>query len=131
MSLVLALGQPTDPLQCDYDRHVVLEDDGYYWYFYPAFRQAAQLTGQWIDLYDSAIFADEDLLALRAAVEGMEADLNKRPDQWDVVSGRELPGAEAVRTVVHKTRCRELLDSLLLLIDQAFEERRPLAAVGD
>ncbi len=40
------------------------EDDGYYWYLWPAFEDLKIKTGQLIDLYGGCEFAGDSLISL-------------------------------------------------------------------
>src|SRR5262245_50339246 len=90
-----ALYQPSDPNEPS----LGFEDDGYYWFLHPLFEGLMVETGQYIDLYGSAMFAGPDLAALGRMLTEARRQVEARPESWEVQT--------AVAPVLHQQVSRD------------------------
>jgi hypothetical protein len=67
-----------------------MENAAPYWFLHPLFEKLRAETGQYIDLYGSATFADEQLGALKKMVAEARCLAEAQPDCWEVQVGVEL-----------------------------------------
>lgn len=120
---------------------VSLGDDGYYWFLHPTFEKIAKATGQRIDLYGDAVFAENDLTVLEELLEHESRLIASRPDHWEVPIGnvlvphqkatRERPHLKPIVAAVNKSDFVHLLMKWKQVIARARELNRPVVCRGD
>lgn len=110
------------------------DDNGYYWFLYPLFERLAEETGQWIDLYDGAVFGGETLDALARTLASARSLVEVQPAVWEVISGIRsvpVPVPEEVRCRIEKAKMIALLDGLEAGVRRARETGTYITFFGD
>lgn len=113
---------------------VWLDDDGLYWFLYRYF-EAANLdrSQELVDLYGGAEIDGYQLDRLEDELKGARADVELKPEQWQVLTGwNDRPAREnEVWRPVEKDQVLESIDRLLALVHLARTERLKLIVSGD
>ena len=97
------------------------DNEGYYWLLYPMLKDLAEQTGQLIDLYGLAIFADDALDALEQTLIAAHALVDAQPDVWHVRTGirmKPLPVSE-IHSEVDKQQMNAWLESIEVEVHKA------------
>jgi len=145
VSLIIGIQQSADgPLleRIALNETVVLFDDeengGYYRYLYPTLLEAADATGQMIDLNGYAMLRGEQLSVLRLALVKARLSTEDQPNRWPVSVGTSsMPNAtppqppQVVWKEVEKAKLLALLDRLMEIIDRAASIDGTVLYIGD
>ena len=114
---------------------VSFDDDdngGYYWFLHPLFERLAQATGQYIDLYGSAEFRGDDLVALDGTLREARQLVLAQPQRWSVHVGTQTaPVRRELFKDVERSTFLALIDGLIDLVTQARTTGRPVVCLGD
>lgn len=128
--LQIGLGTGTSPVPLSDRPSLSLDDDGYYWFIEPLFRELAEQTGQYVALYGNAWFIGDDLLALERTLHQAIALVAVQPESWGVVVGHAGARGEVWMGVL-KPCFVTLLETWLALCVQARESGQALVCFGD
>jgi len=132
MSLDIGVGDGSSPVPIRGEPSLCLEDDALYWFLHPLFEQLQAETGQYIDLYGNASFANDKLDALKRMLAQARTQAESQPDTWEVHVGTQLL---PVRREVWNSLTRETLLELIArwerVVARAEELRRPVVCFGD
>lgn len=134
MSLDVYLQAKPGPPRVGGDHKFVcaFDDDGCYWFLYPLLERLAEDTGQWIDLYDGAVFGGETLSALARTLASARSLVEVQPEVWAVVTGiRSGLVPEEVLSLVGKAEMVALLDRLEAAVGIARETNAYIGFFGD
>jgi len=96
------------------------------WFLHPLFEKLRAETGQYIDLYASATFADEQLAALKKML------AEAQPDCWEVQVGVQLaPVRRDLREPLDRGTVLDLIAAWERVVARAEELGRPVVCLGD
>ena len=133
----MTIGLSTDEADPELDVATVFDidfnDDGYYWWLYPFFKQLAEQTGEMVDLYGDAIFGLPKIPDFRRMVAEARQRIESMPERWDVQTGI-LHGAtipSPVYSSVDRQSFLDLLNRLDCLIAKATRTGRSIVCLGD
>ncbi len=123
-----AIHQPSDPAEPS----LGFEDDGYYWFLHPLFERLADETGQYIDLYGYALFAQADLLALDRMLTDARRLAEAQPASWEVHTGTQVvPMHREVFKPVERAELLRRLAAWERATDRARQLGRAVICFGD
>ena len=118
-----------------------LLDDGYYWFLHPLFKDLANETGQYIDLYGDASFSGSDLAGLEEMLRLASKLIALQPTTWNVIVGYELvPYEKENHSRPHQKEKFATVDRALFqfsvsewerVVTRAKELNRPVVCFGD
>src|SRR5947209_5587625 len=94
MALDIGIGDGSSLIPVQDEPSLFLEDDGYYWCLHPLFERLGAETGQYLDLYGDASFADRALSALERSLVEARAFIESQPDAWEVYVGTQIMPTE-------------------------------------
>ena len=110
---------------------LTIEDDGYFWYLYPYFEKIVEEPGQWIDLYETAVFFQDKLDSLSKALNEARDSISDKPNEWSVKVGEQIdPEKNELFSLVSKVKIIELIDELLKITKEAKEQNLYLLFYG-
>ncbi|MCB9748006.1 MAG: hypothetical protein H6755_06335 [Candidatus Omnitrophica bacterium] len=108
------------------------DEEGYYWFLYPLFKELKERTGLSIDLYEDACFQSESFIHLKTLIEKAREMVSVQPDNWDVCTGEQtFPEEKKLYAKLNKKRFNEILDKLDSMIRIAEEEKEQILVCGD
>lgn len=128
--LQIGIGTSASPVPHSDQPSLFLDDEGYYWFLEPLFRQLAEQTGQFIDLYGHSRFVGDSLSALERTLYGAVALVDAQPESWAVIVGHAGARGEVYMGVI-KNRFREILSDWLHLCQRAQEQGLTVVCFGD
>ncbi|MFX1238044.1 MAG: hypothetical protein ACFE8P_10035, partial [Promethearchaeota archaeon] len=111
-----------------------LEDGGYYWYLVPYFEKITEETGQWIELYEIAVFFQDDLDSLSKGLNEAKDSINDKPNEWKVSVGIQIHPGNKKKELFYlgnKEKMLEIIDKLLQITKEAKEQNLYLIFFGD
>jgi hypothetical protein len=125
MSLTIGIAANPSGMEIKHTDVVPFEDDGYYWFLYPAFVKLYERTGQFISLYGNACFEGESLETLRALLEQAKQMALLLSETWTVHDGTYDPGK------VRREALLTLVDDLARLVAKAIDEQGRVLCLGE
>ncbi|KLU03480.1 hypothetical protein RISK_004484 [Rhodopirellula islandica] len=132
MSLVLGYLAGFDWKSIEYVPDIYFEDDGYYWHLHDVFAELHRATGQYIDLYGTAAFADTQIETLQSALLDARNAAIQQPDSWDVHVGNQThPVKQPLYRTVNRDTLVSLINGVLDAATIARERDLTLAFWGD
>jgi hypothetical protein len=109
-----------------------LNDDGYYWFLHPLWERLQSETGQYIDMYGEASFADEELAALGRVLAEARRLVEAQPRAWSVHVGfQPSPEHRESYCQVQRDAMLALLDRWSAVVARARHLGRPVVCLGD
>jgi hypothetical protein len=128
--LQIGLGTSASPVPHSDQPSLFLDDDGYYWFLHPLFKELADQTGEYIDLYGHSWFAGDNRSALEQMLHQAVALVEAQPESWAVIVGHSGARGE-VYMGVQKIRYQETLGQWLSLCEQARQHDLAVVCFGD
>ena len=112
--------------------HIIMEDDGYYWFLWPYFERFLTETGEIINPYENAFLTDDQLPFLQNLLHEAAFQIQVQSEFWMVAVGiRFTPEREIVYEAVKRDVFRQLLYDWLQVIERAQALKKPMVCFGD
>jgi hypothetical protein len=117
---------------CPASAHVVFDaDDPIYWFLYPYFESVWNETGEMIDLYGTAEFYAEQLLALFLVLEKAADEARSRTEPWMVTIGYQTDGRTPITKPVTRADVLACIGSLQQMANDSYNDGQVLVCFGD
>ena len=132
MALDIGIGDGTSPMPSANEPVVQLDNEGFYWFLHPLLEKLQIETGQYVDLYGDASFADKDLEALDRMLDDARTIVDSQPLVWKVHIGNQIrPERKELFADVEKVRFMKLLGDWKSIVERARQLCRPVVCFGD
>ena len=132
MSLDIGIGDGVSPAPDRNEPLLQLEDDGYFAFLAPLIGRLHEQTGEYIDPYGDAVFADDKLIALKAELAEAKRQVLSQPATWRVHTRSEIsPVFREIHEMVDRSQFLALLESFEQIAARAERLGRPVVCFGD
>ncbi|MCX6367244.1 MAG: hypothetical protein NTX57_11115 [Armatimonadetes bacterium] len=130
--LQIGLGTSASPVPHSDQPSLFLDDDGYYWFLHPLFEQLAKETGQYIDLYGTALFEGISIHPLQEVLTQAHQQIENQSGTWRVSIGFQThPEYKEVFDEVNQATFFEILNQWDSLVKLAQQQSLGIVCWGD
>lgn len=132
MSLDIGVGDGSSLIPMRDEPSLSLEGDAIYWFLHPLFDRLRLQTGQYVDLYGDASFADWRLVALKRMLAQARDLAEAQLETWEVHVGTQVtPVLRELWEPLRREKLLELIAQWERVVARAEALGRPVVCFGD